>query len=284
MFSPLRNRFGIPGVISVIALVFAMFGGAYAASNNSGGGKATASAKGKPGPPGPRGKTGKTGPAGPAGPQGPAGANGAKGDTGAPGSNGTNGSNGASVTNTVVPTSSATCGHLGGAEFKVGSGAPTTACNGKEGEEGEEGPQGEPWTAGGTLPPGATETGSWAFDVNEAGVEVLEPISFPIKLSALISEAHVHYGIEEPAFHSICSGTILNPTAPPGELCVYQSPVEFLGADLKGVFPLGSEGDEGAARVGATLAFVTTAAPGYGIGSWAVTGCTTTVGEPAQCP
>ena len=32
MFSTLRTRFGIPGVISVIALVFAMFGGAYAAS------------------------------------------------------------------------------------------------------------------------------------------------------------------------------------------------------------------------------------------------------------
>ena len=42
MLSPLRNRFGIPGVISVIALVFAMFGGAYAATNSNDGGKATA--------------------------------------------------------------------------------------------------------------------------------------------------------------------------------------------------------------------------------------------------
>ena len=33
MFSTLRTRFGIPGVISVIALVFAMLGGAYAANN-----------------------------------------------------------------------------------------------------------------------------------------------------------------------------------------------------------------------------------------------------------
>src|SRR3954453_7338957 len=53
MLSPLRNRFGIPGVISVIALVFAMFGGAYAATNGGDGAKATASAK--QGPPGPRG-------------------------------------------------------------------------------------------------------------------------------------------------------------------------------------------------------------------------------------
>jgi hypothetical protein len=81
MLSPLRNRFGIPGVISVIALVFAMFGGAYAASNDSGG-KATSSAKAKRGPRGPKG------PAGPAGPTGPAGPAGAKGDTGAQGPQG----------------------------------------------------------------------------------------------------------------------------------------------------------------------------------------------------
>ena len=31
MFSLLRNRFGIPGVISVVVLVFAMSGGAFAA-------------------------------------------------------------------------------------------------------------------------------------------------------------------------------------------------------------------------------------------------------------
>ena len=82
MFSTLRNRFGIPGVISVIALVFAMFGGAYAASNSSGGGKATASAKAKKGPKGPKGATGPAGPAGAAGPAGPAGP---KGDAGATG-------------------------------------------------------------------------------------------------------------------------------------------------------------------------------------------------------
>src|SRR5260221_553574 len=68
MFSPLSNRFGIPGVISVIALVFAMLGGAYAASSNSGGGKASASAKAKKGPRGPKGATGPAGPAGPPGP------------------------------------------------------------------------------------------------------------------------------------------------------------------------------------------------------------------------
>src|SRR5262245_60915 len=93
MLSPLRNRFGIPGVISVVALVFAMLGGAYAASNNDNG-KATASAKAKRGPKGPKGATGPTGPAGP---QGPAGANGKDGSNGANGQEGTNGTNGKSV-------------------------------------------------------------------------------------------------------------------------------------------------------------------------------------------
>jgi hypothetical protein len=90
MLSPLRNRFGIPGVIAVIALVFAMFGGAYAASNKDGG-KATASAKAKRGPRGPKGPKGDPGPAGPQGSAGPAGApgkDGAAGRSGPPGPEG----------------------------------------------------------------------------------------------------------------------------------------------------------------------------------------------------
>lgn len=81
MFTVFRSKFGIPGVISMMALVFAMIGGAYAASSD-GGGEATASAKGKRGKPGKTGKTGPTGATGAAGPQGPAGA---KGDAGANG-------------------------------------------------------------------------------------------------------------------------------------------------------------------------------------------------------
>jgi Collagen triple helix repeat (20 copies) len=91
MLSPLRNRFGIPGVISVIALVFAMLGGAYAANDSgSGDSKASASAVKK----GPRGPRGPKGPAGPAGAQGPAGPQGAKGDTGATGKTGATGPQG----------------------------------------------------------------------------------------------------------------------------------------------------------------------------------------------
>ena len=141
MLSPLRNRFGIPGVISVIALVFAMFGGAYAATND--GGNATSSAKrGKPGKPGKPGPAGPQGPAGPTGPAGPAGAKGDKGDKG------------------------------------------DTGAKGDKGEKGAKGDKGDPWTAGGTLPSGETETGTWGFGVSHTkeAVTAPVPISFPIPL------------------------------------------------------------------------------------------------------
>ncbi len=170
MFSTLRNRFGIPGVISVMALVFAMFGGAYAASNS---GKATTSAKAKKGPRGPKGATGPAGPAGPAGPQGP------KGDQGPAGEEGEQGPKGA-------------------------PGAP--------------GPKGDPWTAGGTLPTGATETGTWGGLVPKES-ETTFPVSLPVPLENAPEAVFVKTAGEEV---SKCPGVIDGvPTAEAGKLCVY---------------------------------------------------------------
>jgi collagen triple helix repeat protein len=221
MFSTLRTRFGIPGVISVVALVFAMFGGAYAASNSSGGGKATASAKGKKGPRGPKGATG---PAGPVGPQGPAGPQGAKGDTGAAGSNGTPGTpgtNGESVTISTLAAGSIECAE-GGAKFTNKTGT-AHACNGSSGGGGGGGlPE--------TLPSEATETGTWRFVSSpdhmvegelKAPAEQYVPISFPIPLSSTDAESiTVHYTTFE-ASDPKCSGTPDEPTADPGVLCIY---------------------------------------------------------------
>jgi hypothetical protein len=226
MFSTLRTRFGIPGVISVIALVFAMFGGAYAASNSSNGGKATASAKAKKGPRGPKGATG---PAGPAGPQGPAGA---KGDTGANGANGSPGAAGTSVTSEeFTGTKEGHCSE-GGSKFTAGA-TKTYACNGAEGEPGD------PWTVGGTLPPGASETGTWAVGEVTAGSKPLGsngvlrvPISFPVPLAAGLPAENVHFinlagkevvevGVTENVSHPACPGTVEEPSAAPGHLCVY---------------------------------------------------------------
>jgi hypothetical protein len=266
MLSPLRNRFGIPGVISVIALVFAMFGGAYAASDN-GGGKATASAKAKKGPPGPRGKTGPAGPQGPTGPPGPTGA---KGDTGAAGSNGTNGTNGApgkdgkSVTSTAFgPTEEPAgepCEELGGSEFESAA-ATTYACNGEPGS---------PWTAGGTLPQGATETGSWAV-VNKEGTVV--PISFSIPLAAGLAGSNVHYVTVEQQLNSTqpegCTGgTAAAPKAAPGHLCVFGGWFSTAEAPPVAIFK-NTETAPGAGSSGAVLAYI--AVTIQGAGSFAVT-------------
>lgn len=223
MFSLLRNRFGIPGVISVIALVFAMFGGAYAATSSGGGGKATASAKGKPGPRGPRGKTGPVGPAGPAGPQGPAGAKGDKGDAGAKGDKGdkgdtgSNGAPGTSVASEEFAGSKE--GHCteGGSKFTVGA-SKTFACNGKEGPEGEAGIL----HPGETLPSEATETGMWRFESN-GNEEQYYPISFPIPLSATDAESTTVHFKPDANFSTFCPGTINKPAADPGALCFYEA-------------------------------------------------------------
>jgi len=275
----LKERAGSngPGItIAVIALVLALTGGAFAASGALTGKQKKEVIKiakqyaGKPGAPG------ATGPQGPAGPQGAAGAKGDKGDKGDPGTPGAPGAPGVSVTNTAIAPNGAKCGGLAGAEFKVGAGTPTFACNGADGLEGDQGPEGSPWTAGGTLPANATETGYWAFHGMEADEEVWVPISFPIRMPVPLTAEHVHYGEANSggAFEAsgACPGTTPIPTAKPGELCVYQypPPLGFANATFEGIFRLGSV--EGAARSGAIMHFVPTDGA-LGSGSFAITGC-----------
>jgi hypothetical protein len=231
MFSTLRNRFGIPGVISVIALVFAMFGGAYAASNTSSGGgsKATTSAKAKKGPRGPKGATGPAGPAGPAGPVGPAGAAGPKGDAGAVGAPGKDGT------------------------------------NGKEGKQGKEG---SPWTAGGTLPSGSTETGMWSMEGRALGEPPFTPLqrvplSFTVPLATPLQEANVHYIQAENEDLANCPGNVKDPLAKAGQLCVYSQSSTNLEALVPVTFSKGGV---------VMFAVPTVPSETFGsYGSWAVT-------------
>jgi collagen triple helix repeat protein len=303
MLSLLRNRLGIPGVISVIALVFAMLGGAYAASN-SGGGKATASAKAQKGPRGPRGARGPAGPAGPAGLQGAAGAKGADGAAGLDGedgkdgkngTNGVNGTNGTSVANTEFSGVEGPC-QEGGSKL-VGS-ATTYACNGKKGLQGDEG---SPWTLGGTLPPGKTETGAWAMgpvpkvsceiegETEEgeaiegectakpeekvtAGNPLIAPISFPIPLAAELSEANTHYigpGGTPPA--GCTGGSVEEPKADPGHLCVYA--LEEAAIGFMAIAPAGdlSFSNSNGSKAGVVVAGIFWGEGARARGTWAVT-------------
>ncbi len=268
MFSTLRTRFGIPGVISVIALVFAMFGGAYAASNSSDGGKATASAKAKKGPRGPKGPKGDAGPAGPQGPAGPAGA---KGDTGTAGSNGSPGApgspgaDGKSVAGENIAANGA-CGKATGVKYTLNA-VSTNVCNGVNGETG--------FTK--ELPAGATETGTWRFfsDPNnepESGWQYT-PIGFSIPLSADAAEAmewEAHDKSEGPTGN--CPGTVENPQAEPGFLCIYTAgfATTYTGKSTFVAKPAATE-QEGVGVSGALIGFENTVAGQMAGGTFAVT-------------
>jgi hypothetical protein len=219
MFERIHQKLGTAGfIISIVALVAALGGGAYAATSNSG--KATASAKqGKQGKQGKPGKTGPAGPQGPAGPAGPAGAPGAKGDAGSPGANGT------SVTTESFTGAKAPC-TAGGVTVKAASGN-ANVCNGKTG-----------FTE--TLPGEKTETGAWSLGVTAASDSLPKRVtlSFAIPLAAPIAEEQLHYIAFEEAAPTGCSGgTAEDPKADPGNLCIYEggeSPFRFLSINNPG--------------------------------------------------
>jgi hypothetical protein len=224
MIRRIREKLGPAGfVIAVIALVAALAGGAYAASGaltgkqkkevekiaKKSGKPGKTGAQGPAGPVGPVGAAGATGPGGPAGPAGPKGDNGSTGSPGAPGK---------SVVTGTEATGTANCGGEGGSWVEVeGSGTKKFACNGAEGS---------PWTAGGTLPSEATETGVWRFVANADPYQYV-PISFPIPLKPADAAAITFEAISagNPSTAN-CPGNSAEPKAEPGYLCVYASKFE----------------------------------------------------------
>jgi Collagen triple helix repeat (20 copies) len=257
MFERIHQKLGTAGfIISIVALVAALSGGAYAATGANSGGKATASAKAKQAKQGKQGKQGKTGKTGPAGPQGPAGPAGPKGDPGAAGNNGTPGTNGKSVTVTEINSGDpGECEETGGA-LVAQEGAPGVEVCG-----GEEGPEGSPWTAGGTLPKGSTETGVWAFSKGEKPGVV--PISFPIPLAKPVGVHVLELG--EPSTEE-CPGTPQEPKAKEGFLCLYTNEMEAPEVTL-------APGGVGSATVGEVFNVFSgkPSLEGGGAGTWAVT-------------
>jgi hypothetical protein len=261
MYRRFQNRFGTAGVIvAVVALIVALSGTALAASGALTGKQKKEVEKiakkyaGKPGTPG------------------AAGANGTNGTNGKDGSNGTSGKDGLPGKSvTLVNSAPPNCSE-GGFTYEVqGSGQKNEVCNGEEGEVGE------PWTASGTLPPGATETGAWFFSGSSG--EVAAPISFPVPLAAVLEVENTH--VVTAIGDSTCTGTMEIPKAPPGELCVYESGGGFPNATREGVYHL-SAGAKGADTSGALIYYLLSGASSGG-GSFAVTGCSATPG-PNVCP
>jgi hypothetical protein len=291
MFSAIRRRMHVSPatVIATLALVFAMTGGAYAASKylitstKQIKPSVLAQLKGRTGPAGVNGANGAQGPQGPTG-------------TGAPGPEGKAGGPGESVASAEVKVGEAGCNKLGGSKFTVG-GKETTACNGKEGKEGKEG---SPWTAGGNLPPGRPLRGEWGIqeffsEHKEFANTVsfaLPPASAPAVHILNKNEKELVYNATtkkvEEVSSSVCKGTPENPTAPSGTLCVYTQAEEGLispevWASITGspnnvaicewVGPSGCTSIS-ASRFGFGVVYETNSEPG-GLnvkGTWAVTG------------
>jgi hypothetical protein len=242
MFQAIRRRIHVSPAtaIATLALVFAMTGGAYAAkhylitstkqispkvlaqlkgANGKNGATGPAGATGPGGLAGAAGAKGENGAAGSAGAKGttgetgPKGATGAKGEQGIQGIQGNPGANGESVTGKTITSGGSKCGGQAGVEYTLKS-ATTEVCNGQTG-----------FTK--TLPSGETETGTYGFDVHAAGV-VYEPFSFPIPLAAPLAGSTVHFIAETAApgggnDTTECKGTIAEPKATAGNLCMYET-------------------------------------------------------------
>ncbi len=274
MFSAIRNRMSYANVTATLALFFAMSGGALAASHYLITSTKQISPKVLKSLKGANGKNGANGANGAQGAQGPAGAAGAKGETGAAGAPGAGGQ---SVTSATLPKGNAKCKE-GGSEFTAANGA-TTACNGKEGS---------PWTAGGTLPSGSTETGTWAIGplATEEVISSGNPsllASFPVPLKAPLGGEHVHVinlageevifeeekGKAVPQKANECPGSAAAPTAEPGNFCVYEFGVSKVELVSQAIVP--AAGGEGAGTTGAVVERLNEKIGGAAYGTWAVT-------------
>jgi Collagen triple helix repeat (20 copies) len=231
VISRVHRKLGTAGfIISIVALVVALGGAAYAAGGLTKSQEkqvkkiAQTEAKKYAGKPGANGATG------PAGPKGDAGATGAEGKQGPEGKQGT---------------------------------------QGVQGREGAEGPEGSPWTAGGVLPAGDTETGTWLLNSPTASAELYSVISIPIPLKSGLSVGKVHY-VTTGSTSTPCTGTLQRPTAPLGELCIYENE-EPEGAVFKNV-QLPEILTTGSSPYGALIDFKEVQAGALISGTWAVTG------------
>jgi hypothetical protein len=264
MFQAIRRRLNATGVLAVLALVFAMSGGAYAASRYV----ITSTKQIKPsvlkslqGRAGAAGAAGIAGAAGPAGPQGPAGSKGETGSVGPQGKEGPPGKNGENGKTGFTKT-------LPKGETEMGA-----------------------WSFGGG-------------GVSGGGSEGYLPvsISFDIPLAGPLAASHVHYILADGnEFVSLgsgrfaeqapteCPGNVSEPAAEPGNLCVYEHiaagiDMVSLGggkeANKAQIFPTGEMPQEyggagGAGTYGAAVWFDANPAlsPGTGTvgwGTWAV--------------
>jgi hypothetical protein len=245
MFHAIRRRINASGLLAILALIFALTGGAYAASRyvitstKQISPKVLKSLKGKNGQNGANGVPGAAGPAGPTGPGGAQGAAGAKGETGPSGP--------------------------GGKEGPPGPPGP-------KGDKGETGPPG-PFTE--TLPKGATETGTWLAPANSSREE-LAMISFTLQLETPLDGSHVHYvtiaDVEKEELPEGCGGDVEKPVAEAGFLCVFEAKLSSpVGGAESALLLNPNKIAVGTVKTGALLLIESENAESRFLGTWAVT-------------
>jgi hypothetical protein len=264
----IREPFGKAGLtVAVIALVFAMVGGAFAAAGLNGKQKkeVKAIAKSFQG-------------------TGPAGANGSNGANGKDGANGANGAPGTGATTETFTGAAHGCTE-GGVVVKSAS-PEAVVCNGKKGTNGTNGKDGETGFTE-TLPPGKTETGTWSVD--ESGPKndsTIVPISFSIPLPSGVESVYVDgEETEEGAEPGGCKWQQGNaeatPEAPPGKLCVFAQIESKAYWEFRNFITPGTNLLEGlAGPAGVYMYFESSNIPPentaelFALGAWAVTAST----------
>jgi hypothetical protein len=138
--------------------------------------------------------------------------------------------------------------------------------NGAPGPTGPPGPSGTDATLPDTLPSGRTERGGWGFGngVDAAGRAGEGDVIYPLPLAASPTVRLIQAGGVPPAD---CPGTLTNPQAKPGFLCIY---TRFLNGAPNLAF-YGTEG-QSTYRFGLVLfAFSSGAGTVEAAGTWAVT-------------
>jgi hypothetical protein len=241
-----RRHLSYANVAATLALLFAMGGGALAAthylitSTNQISPAVLGQLRGKPGPPGPRGKQGKQGRRGPRG--GPVGPRGRRGPEGPPGPDG------------------------------------LTGVQGVQGPEGRRGPPGEKGDPGASayspLPSGVSESGVYSANVGGSASKVVyDAVSLPVVLKAPVPIANVEYLLPGSPT-SNCEGPGF---AARGFLCIYSNFPQgkgILPATPKVLNLEAGKPEEGSGPHGFVLEWVTSGeleAEAADIGTWTVT-------------
>jgi hypothetical protein len=148
-----------------------------------------------------------------------------------------------------------------GAKGTSGPVGPT----GPEGPEGPTGLTGPPGPTETTLPPGKTSIGQWSFGNEDSFAYVT--ISFPLKAAGGVGFQWVGPAeANTPGANPLCPGTVEDPEAKPGQLCMYAANLHNAGSAAPTRLNLDNKSGE-------TVEFLASSPGGefYGVGTWAVT-------------